>query len=101
MEQVAWNLLVGDIVKQDVEKAHGLFEELSLTGYPGGQMGLGFMYASGIHVNSSQARALVYYTFAALGGPSWAQMALGYRYWSGVSVATSCESALAFYRKVA
>jgi len=42
-------------------------------------------------VNSSQAKALLYYTFAAFGGSSWAQMAVGYRYWSGMGVATSCE----------
>ncbi|KAJ4447950.1 hypothetical protein ANN_09960 [Periplaneta americana] len=63
--------------------------------------GLGFLYATGIAVNASQARALVHYTFGAIGGSSWAQMALGYRYWSGVTVAASCEKALDFYRKVA
>lgn len=34
------------------------------------------MYSAGIHVNSSQAKALVYYMFAALGGDVKAQMAL-------------------------
>lgn len=63
--------------------------------------GLGFLYASGIAVNASQARAIVHYTFGAIGGSSWAQMALGYRYWAGVTVAASCEKALDFYRKVA
>lgn len=63
--------------------------------------GLGFMYAAGIGFNVSQAKALVHYTFAALGDNTWAQMALGYRYWSGISVANSCEKALEFYRKVA
>lgn len=63
--------------------------------------GLGFLYATGIAVNASQARAIVHYTFGAIGGSLWAQMALGYRYWSGVTVATSCERALDFYRKVA
>ncbi len=37
---------------------------------------LGFLYATGIGVNSSQAKALVYYMFAALGGDFKAQMAL-------------------------
>jgi TPR repeat protein len=46
---------------------------------------------SGTLFNSSQAKALLYYTFAAFGGSSWAQMAVGYRYWSGMGVATSCE----------
>ena len=34
------------------------------------------MYATGIGVNSSQAKALVYYMFSALGGDFKAQMAL-------------------------
>jgi TPR repeat protein len=46
---------------------------------------------SGTLVNSSQAKALLYYTFAAFGGSAWSQMAVGYRYWSGMGVATSCE----------
>jgi SEL1 protein len=52
-------------------------------------------------VNASQSKALVYYTFAALGKNTFAQMALGYRYWAGVSVSSSCEKALDFYRQVA
>jgi hypothetical protein len=45
---------------------------------PAAQQGVGFMYAMGIGVPSDQAKALVYYTFAALGGDTFAQMALGY-----------------------
>ena len=37
---------------------------------------LGFMYASGINVNSSQSKALVYLTFSALGGETMAEMTL-------------------------
>lgn len=62
--------------------------------------GLGFMYATGIGKNSSQAKALVHYTFGALGGSQLAQMALAYRYWAGISVASSCETALTYYREV-
>lgn len=38
--------------------------------------GLGFMYSAGLGVDSSQAKALIYFTFAALGGDSLAQMVL-------------------------
>lgn len=62
---------------------------------------MGFLYATGIGLNVSQARALVHYTFGALGGSVWARMALGYRYWSGTTVPANCEKALDFYRKVA
>ncbi len=37
---------------------------------------LGFMYASGIKVNSSQSKALVYLTFSALGGDTMAEMTM-------------------------
>merc|ERR1719275_486005 len=70
-------------------------------GNPDAQMGLGLLYATGTTVGSSQAEALLHYTFGAFGGSPWAQMALGYRYWSGMGVATSCEKALDYYRRVA
>lgn len=64
--------------------------------------GMGILYATGLGgVNASQAKALLHYTFAALGGDTRAQMTLGYRYWAGVTVPASCERALDFYRKVA
>ena len=34
------------------------------------------MYSAGLAVNSSQAKALIYFTFAALGGDPLAQMVL-------------------------
>lgn len=40
-------------------------------------MGMGFMYGTGIGgLESSQAKTMVYWTFAALGGNRYAQMAL-------------------------
>lgn len=59
------------------------------------------MHSIGLGVEPSQAKALVYYTFAALSGNTFAQMALAFRHWSGISVMSSCESALNYYRKVA
>lgn len=100
-EMVAFALLLGDSMLQNITAAKELFEELAKKGSPKGQMGLALLYATGIGVNSSQSRALVYYTFAALGGNAWAQQALGYRYWAGIGAAANCESALTFYRKVA
>uniref|UniRef100_A0A8D8GKK2 Protein sel-1 homolog 1 n=2 Tax=Culex pipiens TaxID=7175 RepID=A0A8D8GKK2_CULPI len=98
---VAWAQLLGHPIHMDIEAAKKTFQELADEGLPDAQMGLGFMYAAGIGFNVSQAKALVYYTMAALGDNSWAQMALGYRYWAGVGVPNSCETALDFYRKVA
>ncbi|XP_024252690.1 protein sel-1 homolog 1 isoform X1 [Oncorhynchus tshawytscha] len=101
MEKVAYAMLFGDYMTQNISKAKELFEKLSLEGSPKAQMALGFLYAAGLGVNSSQAKALVYYTFGALGGNLVAHMILGYRYWGGVGVTQSCESALTHYRLVA
>ncbi|XP_070705439.1 protein sel-1 homolog 1 isoform X1 [Pempheris klunzingeri] len=101
MEKVAYAMLFGDYMNQNVTKAKEMFENLAMEGSPKAQMALGFLYAAGLGVNSSQAKALVYYTFGALGGNLVAHMILGYRYWGGVGVPQSCESALTHYRLVA
>ncbi|ETN67843.1 Sel1l protein [Anopheles darlingi] len=98
---VAWEQLLGNPVSLDIESAKQTFQELAKEGLPDAHMGLGFMYASGIGFNVSQAKAMLHYTMAAAGDNSWAQMALGYRYWAGVGVPNSCEMALDYYRKVA
>ncbi|KAM9294687.1 protein sel-1 homolog 1 [Gastrophryne carolinensis] len=101
MEKVGYALLFGDPLKQDISAAKEILEKLAEQGSPRGQTALGFLYASGLGVNSSQAKALVYYTFGALGGNLIAHMILGYRYWAGIGVLQSCESALTHYRLVA
>ncbi|CAL7941971.1 unnamed protein product [Xylocopa violacea] len=104
---LAWALLLGTQYGsassgQDIPAAHGIFKELAEVGLPSAHMGMGFLYATGLGgVNASQAKALLHYTAAALGGDTRAQMALGYRYWAGITTPASCERALDFYRKVA
>ncbi|XP_023559580.1 protein sel-1 homolog 1 [Octodon degus] len=101
LERVSYALLFGDYLPQNIQAAKEMFEKLTEEGSPKGQAALGFLYASGLGVNSSQAKALVYYTFGALGGNLIAHMVLGYRYWAGIGVLQSCESALTHYRLVA
>jgi SEL1 protein len=98
---IAWAHLLGNPLDLRIESAKTIFEELAESGMAEAHMGLGFMYATGIGYNASQAKALVHYTVAAIGDNAFAQMVLGYRYWAGVTVANSCEKALDFYRKVA
>eukprot|EP00062_Callorhinchus_milii_P020809 gi/632976870/ref/XP_007905032.1/ PREDICTED: protein sel-1 homolog 1 [Callorhinchus milii] len=100
-EKVAFAMLLGDYMDLNVGAAKDLFEKLTEQGSPKGQTALGFLYASGIGVHSSQAKALVYYTFGALGGNLLSHMILGYRYWAGIGVPQSCESALTHYKLVA
>ncbi|KAF7657692.1 hypothetical protein LDENG_00023350 [Lucifuga dentata] len=83
MEKVAYAMLFGDYMSQNITKAKELFEKLAIEGSPKAQT------------------ALVYYTFGALGGNLVAHMILGYRYWGGVGVPQSCESALTHYKLVA
>ncbi|XP_020294405.1 protein sel-1 homolog 1 [Pseudomyrmex gracilis] len=107
---LAWARLLGSrlgstTLRVSVDNIPSIFEtfkELADTGLPSAHMGLGFLYATGIGgVNASQAKALLHYTVAALGGDTRAQMVMGYRNWAGVTTPTSCERALDFYRKVA
>ena len=48
-----------------------------------------------------QAKAQLYYTFAAAGGHRGAQMALGYRYWTGIGVGEDCAKAVEWYERAA
>lgn len=52
-------------------------------------------------LSADQARALVYYTFAAQLGDYGSQMALGYRYWTGIGVNEDCMVALDWYEAAA
>lgn len=118
--KLGWAYLLGSPFEQNITKSVEIFQELANKGDPDSQLvwtlcdlicnlyqflfifkGLGFLFAAGLGVEASQSKALVYYTFAALGKNTYAQMALGYRYWVGVSVTTSCEKALDHYRLVA
>lgn len=99
--EVALGNLHGRYLPLDISKAKETFESEAAKGLPQSQAGLGFLYSTGIGTNSSQAKALIYLTFAALGGDPMGKMMLAYRYWSGVSVPQNCESALSYYKKVA
>ncbi|XP_066884040.1 protein sel-1 homolog 1 isoform X2 [Kogia breviceps] len=76
LERVSYALLFGDYLTQNIQAAKEMFEKLTEEGSPKGQTALGFLYASGLGVNSSQAKALVYYTFGALGGNLISHMVL-------------------------
>ena len=101
-EELAIAMLFGDHVARNISAAKEIFDEMATrVGSARSQFYLGFLYAAGLGVKSSQAKALSYFTFGALGGDANAQQALGYRYWSAINVVSSCEVALSFYRKVA
>lgn len=99
--KLAWSYLYGEGVEIDFEKAKSIFEELAAEGNADAHAGMGFLYATGIGVPVSQAKAVVHYTIGAIGDSSYAQMALAYRYWSGHTVQSSCPKAMDLYMKVA
>ncbi len=101
-EEIAIAMLFGDHMHRNLTASLETFEDLSRNhGMARSQFFLGFLYSSGFGVKSSQAKALTYYTFSALGSNNLAQMALGYRYWLSINVENNCELALGYYRRIA
>ncbi|KAH7883181.1 hypothetical protein F5I97DRAFT_1902756 [Phlebopus sp. FC_14] len=88
----------------DPKLAYSSFDtHASITGNATSQAHVAFFHATGYSdvVPVHQAKALMYYTFAAQGGHKGAQMALGYRYWSGISTLEDCSRAVQWYEAAA
>ena len=64
---------------------------------------VGLMYSTGIGgaVERDQARALLYYTFAANRGHTRAEMTVAHRHHAGIGTPKSCETAVKYYKRVA
>ena len=64
---------------------------------------VGFFYSTGIGgaVEPDQARALLYYTFAALRGHTRAEMTVAARHHAGIGTPRSCDEAVKYYKRVA
>lgn len=98
------------IIQRDPRKAAEAFQWVAdLSGNATAQANLAFIHATGYggalgrhltHVGD-QSKALLYYTFAALGGDYAAEMSLGYRHWVGIGTKQSCREALPFYKSAA
>ncbi|KAB5549667.1 ubiquitin-protein ligase sel1 [Coniochaeta sp. 2T2.1] len=75
----------------------------NLDGNSSAQHMLGFMYSTGIGgaVERDQARALLYYTFAALQGHTRAEMTVAHRHHAGIGTTKGCEGAVKYYKRVA
>ncbi|KAK0656602.1 hypothetical protein B0T16DRAFT_441513 [Cercophora newfieldiana] len=89
---------------RDFKASFDYYQKLaSIYGNSSAQHMIGLMYSTGIGgaVERDQARALLYYTFAANQGHTRAEMTVAHRYHAGISVPKSCENAVKYYRRVA
>ncbi|KAL2141497.1 hypothetical protein VTI28DRAFT_2371 [Corynascus sepedonium] len=75
----------------------------SLNGNSSALYMIGMMYSTGIGgaVERDQARALLYYTFAANKGHTRAEMTVAHRHHAGIGTPKNCESAVRYYKRVA
>lgn len=105
-----WGGSVPGILPRNATRALEAYHFVAdLTGNATAQAALGFLYASGydgvlgpaLTTVGDQATALLYHTFAALGGDFGAKQAAGYRHWAGIGTKQSCAEALPFYKSAA
>ena len=89
---------------KNFKEAFRRYRELASTdGNSTAQHMVGFMYATGIgdSVIRDQAKALLYYTFAARGGNIRSEMTTAYRHHAGIGTPRNCNEAAIYYKKVA
>ncbi|GKT64530.1 ubiquitin-protein ligase Sel1 [Colletotrichum tofieldiae] len=89
---------------RDLRVAFDHYQTLAtLHGNRTAQYMIALYYATGIgHVVApDQAKALLYYSFAAIQGDTRAEMAVGYRHHSGIATPKNCEVASKYYKRVA
>lgn len=89
---------------RDFRKAFDYYHQLSeLNGNSSALYMVGLMYSTGVGdaVRRDQARALLYYTFAAVRGHTRAEMTLASRHNTGAGTPKSCETACKYYKRVA
>jgi TPR repeat protein len=73
---VGFSYLFGDN-RWSIDEAREIFEKLAKTGSPDANLGLGFIYSTGLGLEQPDpGRGLLHYTFSALGGNPLAQMAV-------------------------
>lgn len=89
---------------RDLQAAYSHYSALStIHGNSTAQFMLGFFHSTGVGnvVPKDQAKAMLYYTFAAARGDSRAEMAVGYRNHAAISSSKNCETASMYYKRVA
>lgn len=79
------------------------YQLASMNGNSSAQHMVGFFYSTGIGgaVEVDQAKAMLYYSFAADGGNIRSEMAIAYRHYAGISTPQSCDNAVRYYQTIA
>ncbi|KKZ67206.1 hypothetical protein EMCG_07104 [[Emmonsia] crescens] len=89
---------------RNYSRAFELYKSLAtLEGNSTAQYMVGFMYATGIGgaVERHQGQALLYHTFAAMGGNIRSQMTVAFRRYLGIGTPRNCDQAAFYYKQVA
>ncbi|KAF5573804.1 HRD3-like protein [Fusarium pseudocircinatum] len=89
---------------RNLEVAFNNYHQLATVyGNSTAQYMLGVYYSTGIGnvVERDQAKALLYYTFAAIRGNARAEMATAFRHHAGIGTTKNCEAAAKYYKRVA
>lgn len=89
---------------RNLQTAFNHYQQLASNyGNTTAQYMLGLYHSTGIGdvVPRDQAKALLYYTFAAIRGDTRAEMATAFRHHGGIGASKSCEAAVKYYKRVA
>ncbi|KAH6900239.1 hypothetical protein B0T10DRAFT_20691 [Thelonectria olida] len=89
---------------RNLEVAFNHYQQLAAVhGNTTAQYMMGLYYSTGLGdvVPRDQAKALLYYTFAAIRGDIRAEMATAYRHHAGIGTTKNCEAAVKYYKSVA
>lgn len=87
-----------------LKSAFDYYQKLAnLNGNSSAMYMIGLMYSTGVGdaVERDQARALLYYTFAADQGHTRAQMTVAHRHHTGIGTPKNCHAAVKYYKPVA
>ena len=98
------NFFGGYSYPRNFKAAFDYYAKLALAhGNSSAQHMLGLMYSTGVGagIESDQARAQLYYTFAADQGHARAEMTIAHRYHTGISTPKNCDVAVQYYKRVA
>ena len=87
-----------------LKSAFDYYQKLALlNGNSSAMYMIGLMYSTGVGdaVEQDQARALLYYTFAADQGHTRAEMSVAHRHHTGIGTPKNCHAAVKYYKPVA